>query len=154
MYTALLIIHSWLRWVVVFSGVAALGGAANGVTTRRAWLPVDTLRSRLFTISLDIQILIGLILYGVLSPVTQSGFADMGTAMRDPVLRFYTVEHLTGMVVALVLAHIGSARVRKATDAVARHKTVLVFVGLAMAVMLLSIPWPGMSGGRVLFRGF
>ena len=153
MYTALLVIHSWLRWVVVFSGIAALGGAAGGVTARRAWLPVDTLRSRLFTISLDVQALIGLILYGVLSPVTEAGFADMGTAMRDPVLRFYTVEHITGMIVAMALAHIGSARARKATDAVVRHRTVLIFIGLAMAVLLLSIPWPGMSGGRVLFRG-
>lgn len=153
MYTALLIVHSWLRWVVVLSGVAALGGAVGGVTTRRAWLPVDDLRSRLFAISLDIQFLIGLILYGVLSPVTQAGFADMGAAMRDPILRFYTVEHITGTVIALALAHIGRARVRKAADAAVRHRTVLIFVGLAMVALLLSIPWPGTPGGRVLFRG-
>jgi hypothetical protein len=153
MYTALLVIHSWLRWVVVFSGVAALGGAAGGVATRRAWLPVDDLRTRLFAISLDVQFLIGLILYVALSPVTQAGFANIGGTMRDPVLRFYVVEHITGMVVALALAHIGRARLRKAADAAARHRTVLIFVGLAMVALLLSIPWPGMPGGRVLFRG-
>ena len=43
-------------------------------------------------------------------------------------------------------------RVRKATDAAARHRTVLMFVGLAMVALLLSIPWPGMPGGRELFR--
>jgi hypothetical protein len=26
-------------------------------------------------------------------------------------------------------------------------------VGLAMVALLLSIPWPGMPGGRELFRG-
>jgi len=152
MYTALLVIHSWLRWVVIFSGVAALGGATGGVTTGRAWLPIDNFRSVLFTIAFDVQVLVGLILYGVLSPVTQSGFADMSLTMRDPVLRFYTVEHLFGMIVALVLAHVGRKRARTATDPGARHKAVLVFVGLAMAVLLLSIPWPGMRGGRELFR--
>ena len=152
MYTALLVVHSWLRWVVVFSGVAALGGAAGGVSAGRAWLPIDNFRSVLFTIVLDVQVLIGFILYGVLSPVTQSGFADMSVTMRDPVLRFYTVEHLFGMVVALALAHVGRKRARTATDPAARHRAVLVFVGLAMVVLLLSIPWPGMRGGRELFR--
>jgi hypothetical protein len=153
MYTALLVIHSWLRWVVIFSAVAALGGASGGLAGRRAWLPIDNLRSLVFTIALDVQTLIGLILYAGLSPVTQSGFADLGVAMRDPVLRFYTVEHIFGMIVAVALAHVGRVRIRKAIDAAARHRTVLVFVGLATVVILLSIPWPGTPGGRVLFRG-
>jgi len=152
MYTALLFVHSWLRWLVVFSGVAALGGASGGLAAGRPWLPSDNVRSLLFTISLDVQVLIGLALYVFLSPVTQSGFADMGATMRDPVLRFYTVEHIFGMIVALALAHIGRRRAQAAADPMARHRRTLVFVGLAMAVVLLSIPWPGMPGGRELFR--
>ena len=74
MYTALLFLHSWLRWLVILAGVAALGGAVAGVSTRRAWLPVDNVRLALFTHSLDVQLLIGLILYAFLSPVTRSGF--------------------------------------------------------------------------------
>jgi hypothetical protein len=153
MYTALLFLHSWLRWVVIFCGIASLGGAVSGVTTRRSWQAGDNLRLVLFTTSLDVQLLIGLILYAFLSPVTQSGFDNMGLTMRDPVLRFFVVEHLVGMVVAMALAHVGRARVKKASDAVARHRTVLIFVGLAMVALLLSIPWPGMPGGRELFRG-
>jgi hypothetical protein len=152
MYTALLFLHSWLRWLVVLSGVAVLGGAVAGVSTRRAWLPVDNLRLALFTHSLDIQMLIGLILYAFLSPVTRSGFENMQLTMRDPVLRFFVVEHLVGMVLAIALAHVGRARVRKVVDAAARHRTVLIFIGLSMVALLLSIPWPGMPGGRELFR--
>jgi hypothetical protein len=153
MYTALLFVHSWLRWVVIFSGVAALGGAVGGVSTGRAWLPADNVRSLLFTISLDVQSLIGLILYGALSPVTRSGFADLGLAMRDPVLRFFTIEHVFGMLVALAFAHVGRVRMRRASDDRARHRTVLIFVGLAMVSLLVSIPWPGMPAGREMFRG-
>jgi hypothetical protein len=152
MYTALLFLHSWIRWLVILAGFAALGGAAIGVTKRRAWLPVDNVRLALFTHSLDVQMLIGLILYAFLSPVTQSGFENMQLTMRDPILRFFVVEHLAGMVIAIALAHVGRARVRKATDAVVRHRMVLIFVGLAMVALLLSIPWPGMPGGRELFR--
>jgi len=152
MYTVLLVLHSWLRWVVIASGVAALGGAVGGVASRREWLRIDDLRLKFFTTSLDIQLLIGLILY-VMSPVTQSGFEDMGLTMRDSVLRFFVVEHLFGMVVAVALAHIGRARVRKAADAIARHRAIVIFVGLAMLIILLTIPWPGRPGGRELFRG-
>jgi hypothetical protein len=153
MYTALLFIHSWLRWIVILAGLAVVGGAVGGVSTRRAWLPVDDRRLLLFTTSLDVQLLIGLILYVFLSPVTQSGFDDMRLTMRDSVLRFFVVEHLAGMMIAVALAHVGRARARKASDAVGRHRTVLLFVGLAMVALLLSIPWPGMAGGRELFRG-
>jgi hypothetical protein len=153
MYTGLLFLHSWLRWVVIVLGIASLGGAVSGVTTRRSWLAGDNLRLVLFTTSLDVQMLIGLILYVFLSPVTQSGFENMGLTMRDPVLRFFVIEHLFGMVIAIALAHVGRARVKKASDAVARHRAVLIFIGLAMVALLLSIPWPGMPGGRELFRG-
>jgi hypothetical protein len=153
MYTALLFVHSWLRWAVVLSGIAAVAGAAGGVSSRRAWLPIDNLRSRIFAVSLDVQVLIGLILYAGLSPVTRSGFENMSLTMRDPVLRFFVVEHLTGMIAALALAHIGRARVRKTDDSAVRHRMVLVFMGLALVIILLSIPWPGMPAGRVLFRG-
>jgi len=152
MYTALLFLHSWLRWLVVLSGIAVLGGAVAGVSTRRAWLPVDNLRLALFTHSLDVQMLIGLILYAFLSPVTRSGFENIQLTMRDPILRFFVVEHLVGMVVAIALAHVGRARARKAADAAARHRAVLIFIGLSMVALLLSIPWPGMPGGRELFR--
>jgi hypothetical protein len=152
MYTALLFLHSWLRWLVILAGVAALGGAVAGVSTRRAWLPADNLRLALFAHSLDLQMLIGLVLYIFLSPVTRSGFENIPLTMRDPILRFFVVEHLAGMLVAIALAHVGRARVRKAADAAARHRAVLIFIGLSMVALLLSIPWPGMPGGRELFR--
>jgi hypothetical protein len=152
MYTALLFLHSWLRWLVILSGAATLGAAVGGVMTGRMWLPGDKIRLALFTRSLDVQFLIGLILYVFLSPVTRSGFENLPLTMRDPILRFFVVEHIVGMLVALALAHVGHARARKATEASARHRAILVFVGLAMVVLLLSIPWPGMPGGRELFR--
>jgi hypothetical protein len=152
MYTGLLGIHSWLRWAVIILGLAVLVASAIGVTRRRPWQKSDDLRVRLFTLSLDVQFLIGIVLYGLLSPVTRAGFADMGAAMRDPILRFYTVEHIFGMVAAIALAHIGRARLRRAVEA-DRHRKALIFFGMAIAVILLSIPWPGTPGGRELFRG-
>jgi hypothetical protein len=107
-----------------------------------------------FVSTLDLQLLLGLALYVWLSPLTSVAMQDFGSAMGNPVLRFWAVEHLTGMMVAIVLAHIGRVRVRKATDSVRRHKLAAVFAGLALLAILATIPWPGTAAARPLLRGF
>lgn len=141
MYGLVLIVHSWLRWVVLAAGLAAVvrGGAKEASAGR--W----------FTILLDVQLLLGLLLYFVLSPVTGAALADFGGAMGNPQLRFFAVEHVFGMVIALALAHIGTAKIKKA-PADRRARFAMIFYGLALVAILASIPWPGMPAGRPLFR--
>ena len=150
MYSALLFLHSWLRWVVLALAVMVLLRASAG--RGKAWSPADARGMRLFVIALDIQVLLGLILYVGISPITAVAFQNLGAAMRDASLRFFVVEHFVGMLAAVALAHIGSVKVRKAQDAAAKHRIALIFVALSLVAMLMSIPWPGMPGGRVLFR--
>ena len=141
MYGIVLLIHSWLRWGVLAAGVAAVArGGAHGSSTGR-W----------FTILLDVQMLIGLLLYFVLSPFTTSALGDFGAAMKSPQLRFFAVEHVFGMVIGIALAHIGAAKIKKA-PAERRAKLAMIFYGLALVAILASIPWPGMTAGRPLFR--
>src|SRR6266540_474783 len=152
MYAAFLLVHSTLRWVVLALALVALVRAIGGVARQRDWLPADQSVGAWFTGSLDLQMLLGLVLYFFLSPFTREAFGDFGAAMRNAPLRFFAVEHLTGMIVAIALAHVGRARTKKVGDAQSRHKSALIFYGLAVVVMLLSIPWPGTPGGRPLFR--
>jgi hypothetical protein len=153
MYTFLLTVHSYLRWLVLISALIAIARALLGMAQRRTWMPADDRTARWFGISLDAQVLIGLILYFFLSPFTMSAWGDIGAAMRDPTVRFIAIEHQVGMIVAVALANIGRARIRKSKDPARRHRTALIFFGLALVVMLISIPWPGRPGGRELFRG-
>ncbi len=141
MYGIVLIIHSWLRWAVLAAGIAAAarGGARDSSTGR--W----------FTILLDVQVTLGLLLYFVLSPITGAALDDFGGAMKIPQLRFFAVEHVFGMVIGTALAHIGRARVRKAPSH-RRGRTAAIFYGLALIAILASIPWPGMPAGRPLFN--
>ena len=154
MYSAFLLIHSLLRWVVIIVGFIVIARAIGGITARRDWGEADTAGVRWFGISLDVQFLIGLLLYVWLSPFIRDAWADMGATMRNAPLRFFAVEHVTGMVIGLALAHVGNSRIRKAVDAAQKHKLAVIFFSLAMVVILLSIPWPGMPGGRPLLRGF
>jgi hypothetical protein len=154
MYTAFLLVHSLLRWVVIILGLLAIARAISGITSHRDWRETDTAGVRWFIISLDVQFLVGLLLYVWLSPFIRDAWADMGATMRNAPLRFFAVEHVTGMVIGLALAHVGNSRIRKAVDAAQKHKLAVIFFSLAMVVILLSIPWPGMPGGRPLLRGF
>ena len=153
MYELVLVAHSWLRWLVLLADLAAVARAIGGVSTRRPWTPVDDRAGLWMTAALDLQMLLGLVLYIFLSPVTKSAFVDMAAAMREAPIRFFAVEHPVGMIVAIALAHIGRVRLRKAADSESRHKTALVFFGLSLVVLLLSMPWPIGPGARSLFRG-
>jgi hypothetical protein len=103
-------------------------------------------------ISLDLQLLIGLLLYFALSPFTAEALRDFGAAMRNPPLRFFAVEHVTLMLAAVVLVHVGRVMGRKAVTTDAKRIRSLASFGLALLLMLLAIPWPGLAAGRPLFR--
>jgi hypothetical protein len=150
MYSAVLTVHSWLRWVVLLAGLIALARSVGAGD--RPWTPAHERAGRLFGISLDLQFLLGALLYFVLSPFTQQAFDDFGAAMRVSPLRFWAVEHVLGMTIGMALTHIGRARIRKATSDRRRHRLAVIFFGLALLVIVASIPWPGMPNGRPLFR--
>src|SRR5262245_52919847 len=114
MYALLLLLHSWLRWLVIVCGVWAVLRAWGGVGSRRLWTPSDDAAGRWFTIGLDVQFLVGVVLYGFVSPITVPALGNLGGAMGNSVARFWAVEHPFMMVVAMVLAHVGRVRIRRA----------------------------------------
>ena len=118
MYSGVLLVHSWLRWAVLIVGVVAVVRGMAGWTGGRPWLRADDRTGYWFAMLLDVQMLLGLLLYFALSPFTRQAMADFGAAMQNSGLRFWAVEHVLGMAIAITLAHVGRARVKKATDAV------------------------------------
>ena len=129
----------------------AFARAVAGSRAHRDWTVADDRAGLWFSIAVDIQFLLGLGLYVKLSPMTQIALQDFGAAMANPVLRFWAVEHALGMIVALALVHIGRVRIRKTADAAKRHRLGAIFFGLALAIILLTIPWPGTPAARPLF---
>ncbi len=103
-------------------------------------------------IALDLQFLLGLALYLVLSPNTKAIFDNFGAAMRDPVARYWAVEHISLMLFAVVMAHVGRVLARKAKSPAAKRKRLLVCFVLSTVAMIAATPWPGMASGRPLFR--
>jgi hypothetical protein len=141
MYPIVLAIHNVVRWVVLIAGALVVFRAVMGVVNRGAWSGTDRLAGMIYTSSIDLQFLLGLILYIFLSPITHSAFQSFGAAMGNPSLRFFALVHPFYMVLAVVLAHMGSGLSRKAGNDAARFQRALIWYGLSFALVLLGTPW-------------
>ncbi len=151
-YTIFLTAHSYLRWIVLILALVAVFKALGGWLGNRRWEASDQKIGGFFVGALDLQFMVGVILFAFLSPITEAAFQDFGAAMGNRITRFFTTEHTLLMLVSVVMAHVGRARSRRIEDPVKRHKTVAIFFGLSLILMLAGIPWSFLSYGRPLFR--
>lgn len=149
MYSTVLLIHSWFRWVTLLFTVGAVINAYRPLVDNelpgKAW-------DRLSMMVLDIQVLIGLILYFGLSPFTVESLNNMSQTMKNPGLRFFAVEHIFGMLVVMGLIRAGRITSASAKTPESARKKRLIFFTLGLLAMLATIPWPGLVYGRPLFR--
>lgn len=148
MYSTALILHSWLRWIVLLLGVWTVASAASAMRGHKAGRA-----GRFFTIALDVQMLVGILLYVALSPITRAALTDMAAAMRNDVWRFWTVEHPALMILAVVFAHVGWKAAKREDPAAGRPSRLpLLWFTLAVAAILVALPWPFLGHGRPLVR--
>jgi len=148
-------LHNLTRWVVLAAALYALWRAYRGWFGKREWLKADDRIGLIYVSVFDTQVLLGLILFFFFSLSGAVTLNNFGTAMANPVDRFFGLEHLLFMVVALGLAHAGRALARKAQAAEGKHKRAALFFTASLVVVIMGIPWEGLPDiGRPLFRFF
>jgi hypothetical protein len=153
MYSIVLLLHSWSRWLVIIFGLIAVFRAFGGWQGRRPYLGADNGMGAAFVGSMHLQLLLGLILYLGLSPFGLKAMqAAGGAAMKDPTTRFWGVEHITAMILAVVFAQVGRSLSKKAASPVLKHKRAFVWFTVALVIVLLMIPWGIWNPARPLFR--
>lgn len=141
MYPVFLSIHHYLSWGVVLVLILAAGKAWKSLLFKNRWTSTDTILASLLTVGADLQLLLGIVLYAALSPVTRQAFNNFGAAIADPGIRFFAVEHIAMMVVAVIILYIVKSRVRKAQFNARKHRMSAIWNTVALALVLFSIPW-------------
>ena len=150
-YSLLRLFHAYWRWVVVILAVIVLVRALAGVMAQRRWGRSDDRAIRLFSSALDLQVLLGLILYFFFSPFWTATRQAFGETMRNPVARFYGVEHGVMALIVAAVAHIGFVRAKRAQNDRAKYGLVATTMVVAFVLLLWAIPWPWREVGRPLF---
>lgn len=144
MYPALLDTHSVIRFVIIITSVLSIVLAFAGWFGNKAYTKGNKILNLLTLISTHIQLVVGLILY-FLSPLVNT--QNMGAAMKDDTLRYWTVEHITLMIVAVVLITVGYSKSKRALESLEKHRTIAIFYTIAVIVVLAAI---AMSGRPIL----
>jgi len=150
-YLTVLTMHSWVRWATLLLGA---GATLNAFRCRGdARLPPRGKRwDSLFMLAVDLQALLGFLLYFGLSPFTRDAMSNAASAVRDPRLRFFLITHVAAMVVAIAAVRAGRVLAMSERSASARGTGRYVCFGVALLVMIAGMPWPGLAYGRPLFR--
>lgn len=156
MYQGMLHLHSVLRWVVLIVAIIAVVKLLMGKNGKKEFTKKDRTPVLLYMIFLDVQLLIGIYLY-----FGAQGFGfnklkelGMGPAMKDVAVRFFSIEHTIGMLLAIILVHVANSFAKKDMPSKDKYSKMLYLVLASIALILLFIPWPFREAiGRSLFPG-
>lgn len=145
MHTGFLHLHNFLRWLVLFAAVAAVVMYALGYFNKKTFSKADDKIGLAFMALMDTQLLIGLVLY-FMGPYLTALMDNAGEVMKNSAARFFAIEHGFGMIVALILVHIGRAASKKGDDT-SRFRKGFIYFGIALLIMLITIPWAFRGNG-------
>lgn len=135
-HSILVHIHSGLRWVVLLFILLTIVHAAVKLVRKNYAEDRNCYSTRLSMTFMHLQLIIGLILYFISPKVVFSG-----SSMSDPILRFFLVEHIALMVIAVVLITLGYVKTKK-IQGLKKYRSILIYYVIALLLILVSIPWP------------
>jgi len=138
---ALKILHSYLAYIVLLVIVLAVVNAFMGWLGKKDFRMDKDLRISLFALILShIQLLVGLILYFVsangLNALTNVGMGNLSSAAR-----LLALEHPLINIIATALITVGWSRHKKKTESQPKFKSIAIFYGLGLLLILSRIPW-------------
>jgi len=139
MYQTLQTFHSHNRNLILLLMIVVLVIAIIGLITKKPWSKFQKVLNLVNMIVIDIQFALGLILYTGYSSLGLKAFSNPDVnVMKDADVRLIAIEHLTLMLLAWVLVHVGYSKSKKANNP---NKTVTIFYSIALLLILIGIPW-------------
>lgn len=153
MYQGLLHLHSLLRWIILLLLVVNI--IRHFSSLDKPFTSADKKLGLFLMIAAHTTLLLGLYQWAT-GPVGLQNILNlgMGAVMKDSAQRFWAVEHMTGMIISIILITIGRSVSKKNLTDLVKHKRSAVFFLLALIIILAAVPWPFRAGiGRSWFPG-
>jgi hypothetical protein len=128
--------HSGLRWIALGLLIYAIVNAFSK-RTKGQYVKKDKMIYLFAMIFLHVQLLLGLILY-----FTSPKVVFVKGWMKEAATRFFGMEHILMMVIAIVLVTIGRKKAEKETNPFKKHTTIISWYLIALVLIFAAIPWP------------
>ena len=141
MYQIIQIVHSYLAYVVLALLFFAVANAIIGLVSKKMFTLEKDFRISLFTLILShIQLVVGLLLFFISANGFQA-IQTLGMGGLNAAARLLAVEHPFINIIAIVLITIGWSRHKKFMEADKKFKSIALFYGLGLLLILSRIPW-------------
>lgn len=138
MYTGLKHLHSFLAYILLAALIFSIVYVAIKFVKKASFTEKVRKVALIGFIAAHLQLLIGLVLY-LVSPVGLSNLS--AEAMGSTISRLYAVEHPLMMLIGIILITIGYIKAKKPGDDARRFRTLVIFYGIGLFLILIRIPW-------------
>ena len=136
MYEFIQKFHSGWAYLTLLLLIVAVANSALGFFSKREFIAKDKKIALFGLIVTHIQLTVGLVLY-FLSPLGLSALGDM----KNAALRLTSLEHPLTNIIAIILITMGWSKHKKALEGKNKFKTIAIFYGLGLLLILSKIPW-------------
>lgn len=145
MYNGLLHLHNSLRWIIIILLLVSLFQAF----TKKEAIQKTSLQ---LLIAAHITLLLGLFQYfnsDVAGFKLIANMGGMGNVMKSSFARFWVVEHLSAMLLAIVVITIARGKAKKLN-----YRSASILYVVALLLIVAAVPWPFREEiARPLFPG-
>ena len=138
-YTFTFQIHIYISAITLLAGVINLVLAARGWARQREYSRADGWSYLVFTISLYLQLVLGLIIYFTLRTNLEGPLWEVPDTENDASLRFWAIEHIALMIFALFLTQLGMIFVKRSSSDIRRFRATLFYNGISLLLILFSL---------------
>ena len=136
MYTALFHTHSLMRYFILAVLIFAVLKSIGGWMQKSEYDKFDSRLAFFAMLFVHLQIVIGFVMY-FLSPKVMVD--NMAAAMKSPLTRYYTVEHVLMMLIVAALITIGRIVSKKKATDLQKHKLISIYYGLSLAIIIITV---------------
>lgn len=152
MHDALILTHSWLRWIILVGGIYVTLHLLRLCLSRRSWRSGDNYLMWAFGRAFLYQALFGLLLYIMLSATRPSILPkhELDSRLGHPT--HWPLVHGLGMFVVLAFFHGGKSIIYRRIPPRHRAPAFLALMLGTLSFIAAAIPWPFLNFGRPLFR--
>jgi len=134
-------VHSYLAYVVLIVLILAVFNAVTGLVGNRMFTLQKDFRISLFALILShIQLILGVLLF-FFSTSGLKALQAVGMSGLNAPARLLAVEHPFINIIAIVLITIGWSRHKKFMEGKKKFKSIALFYGLGLLLILSRIPW-------------